>query len=48
MLESAAAKGWIDRRRCISESLTSIVRAGADVVLTYWAIEAAGWLREEF
>ena len=48
MLESAAAKGWIDRRRCISESLTSIVRAGADVVLTYWAIEAAGWLHEEF
>lgn len=40
MLEAAAAQGWIDRRRCIGESLTSIVRAGADVVLTYWALEA--------
>lgn len=41
MVEAAAANGWIDRDRMISESLTSIVRAGADVVLTYWAIEQA-------
>ncbi|KAA6436170.1 porphobilinogen synthase [Agrococcus sediminis] len=44
MVEAAAANGWIDRDRLIAESLTSIVRAGADVVLTYWAIEQAEWL----
>ena len=48
MLEAAATNGWIDRRRCIGESLTSIVRAGADLVLTYWAIEAAQMFREDF
>ena len=47
MLEAAAANGWIDRRRCIGESLTSIVRSGADLVLTYWAIEAAQMFRED-
>jgi porphobilinogen synthase len=41
MVEAAAANGWIDRDRMIAESLTSIVRAGADAVLTYWAIEQA-------
>ena len=41
MLEAAAANGWIDRERAILEVLTSIRRAGADVVLTYWAAEAA-------
>jgi porphobilinogen synthase len=41
MLEAAAARGWIDRERAILEVLTSIRRAGADVVLTYWAAEAA-------
>jgi porphobilinogen synthase len=41
MVEAAAANGWIDRERTIDETLTSIVRAGADAVLTYWAIEAA-------
>jgi porphobilinogen synthase len=45
MIEAAAAAGWCDRRTAILESLTSIRRAGADVVLTYWAVEAAGWLR---
>jgi porphobilinogen synthase len=45
MLEAAAANGWLDRERAILESLTSIRRAGADIVLTYWATEAAGWLR---
>jgi porphobilinogen synthase len=44
MIEAAAAAGWCDRRAAILESLTSIRRAGADVVLTYWAVEAAGWL----
>jgi porphobilinogen synthase len=39
MIEAAAANGWIDRERAIMESLTSIRRAGADIVLTYWATE---------
>lgn len=47
MLEAAAANGWIDRRRAIVESLTSIRRAGASMTLTYWALEAAGWLQEQ-
>jgi len=45
MIEAAAANGWIDRRAAVSESLLSIRRAGADVVLTYWATEAARWLK---
>ncbi|GAB2824196.1 porphobilinogen synthase [Lentzea nigeriaca] len=44
MIEAAAANGWIDRERSILESLTAIRRAGADMVLTYWAVEAARWL----
>jgi porphobilinogen synthase len=46
MIEAAAANGWIDRDRAVDESLTSIVRAGAEVVLSYFAIEAAvRWAR---
>ena len=45
MVEAAAANGWIDREAAILETLTSIRRAGADVILTYWASEAAGLLR---
>ena len=45
MVEAAAHRGWIDRDRAIDETVTSIVRAGADVVLTYWALELAGRLR---
>lgn len=45
MLEAAAAQGWIDRETAILETLTSIRRAGADIVLTYWAAEAARLLR---
>jgi porphobilinogen synthase len=41
MVEAAAANGWIDREAAIIETLTSIRRAGADIVLTYWALEAA-------
>ena len=41
MVEAAAANGWIDRTRVIDESLTGIFRAGADSVLTYWALEVA-------
>ena len=44
MVEAAAAQGWIDREQTVLETLTSIRRAGASIVLTYWAAEAAGWL----
>ena len=44
MIEAAAERGWIDRRAAIEESVTSIVRSGADVVLAYWALEVAQWL----
>ena len=46
MIEAAAANGWIDRRRAIEESIVGIKRAGADAVLTYWAVELAQWLRD--
>jgi porphobilinogen synthase len=45
MIEAAAANGWIDRRASVLESVLSIKRAGADVILTYWALELAEWLR---
>jgi porphobilinogen synthase len=45
MVEAAAANGWIDRDAAILETLTSIRRAGADVILTYWAAEVAAGLR---
>ncbi|HKP08375.1 MAG TPA: porphobilinogen synthase [Microbacterium sp.] len=45
MIEAAAAHDWIDRRRAIEESVISIRRAGADAVLTYWALELAEWIR---
>ena len=41
MIEAAAANGWIDRERMIRETLTSIKRAGASIVLTYYAMEFA-------
>ncbi|MDO9455482.1 porphobilinogen synthase [Nocardioides sp.] len=44
MVEAAAAHGWIDRQAAILETLISIRRAGADIVLTYWAAEVAGLL----
>jgi porphobilinogen synthase len=47
MIEAAAANGWIDRKRSIMESIVSIRRAGADAVLTYWALELAAWLKQE-
>jgi porphobilinogen synthase len=46
MVEAAAANGWLDRESVIVETLTSIRRAGADIVLTYWAAEAARLLRD--
>ncbi|GAA4235373.1 porphobilinogen synthase [Streptosporangium album] len=45
MVEAAAGRGWIDRDRVIMESLIAIRRAGADMILTYWATEVAGKLQ---
>jgi porphobilinogen synthase len=45
MISAASANGWVDGRAAALESLTAIRRAGADIVLTYWAADAAGWLR---
>jgi len=44
MLKAAAEQGWIDERQAVLESLTSIRRAGADLIFTYYAKDAAGWL----
>jgi porphobilinogen synthase len=48
MVEAAAANGWIDRERTMLETLTSIRRAGAQIILTYWAVEAAQLLRQRY
>ena len=44
MLKAAAARGWVDERQAALESLTAIKRAGADVIVSYWARELAEWL----
>ena len=44
MLAAAAQNGWLDREKCVLESLLAFRRAGADMILTYFALEAAGWL----
>ncbi|MDP9797980.1 porphobilinogen synthase [Catenuloplanes nepalensis] len=48
MVEAAAANGWIDREAAILETLTSIRRAGAQIILSYWAVEAATLLRARY
>jgi porphobilinogen synthase len=48
MVEAAAERGWIDRRGTAMETLTAIARAGADVIMTYFAEDAARWLAEEW
>ena len=47
MVKAAAEKGWIDEKRIVLENLTSIKRAGADIIITYHALEAAKWLSED-
>ena len=44
MVQAAAANGWLDLRATAPESLTAIRRAGASIILTYWATQAAEWL----
>ena len=46
MVKAAAANGWIDERRIVMENLTAIRRAGADIIITYHALDAAKWLEE--
>ncbi|MEX2032914.1 MAG: porphobilinogen synthase [Dehalococcoidia bacterium] len=46
MVKAAAGNGWLDERRVVLETLTSIARAGADIIITYHAKDAARWLRE--
>jgi porphobilinogen synthase len=47
MLKAASMNGWLDERACVLESLLAFKRAGADAILTYYALDAARWLREE-
>lgn len=47
MLHAAAERGWLDGRRAMTEAVTSIVRAGASIVITYAAADLAAWIREE-
>ncbi|AHE99472.1 porphobilinogen synthase [Thioalkalivibrio paradoxus] len=47
MLKAATQNGWIDERACVLEALTGMKRAGADGILTYYARNVAGWLRED-
>ena len=47
MVKAAAEKGWIDEKQVAMETLVSMKRAGADIILTYWARQAAAWLKEE-
>ena len=45
-IKAAAERGWLDERAAALEALTAVARAGADIIITYWAPEAAGWLDE--
>lgn len=47
MLKAAAMNGWLDEKRSVMESLMAIKRSGADMIITYYAKEVAGWLRED-
>ena len=47
MVKAAAQNGWIDEKRIVLENLTAIARAGADIIITYHALDAAKWLKEE-
>jgi porphobilinogen synthase len=44
MIKAAAANGWLDERSVVLETLTGMKRAGADLIITYHAVDAAGWL----
>jgi porphobilinogen synthase len=46
LVRAAAERGWVEERRAVMEVTTAIKRAGASVIITYWALELAGWLQE--
>jgi porphobilinogen synthase len=46
MLKAAGQNGWLDEQKCVLESLLAFKRAGADGILTYFALDAADWLRQ--
>jgi porphobilinogen synthase len=46
MIKAASARGWLDEQAAVLEILTAFKRAGADGILTYYALDAAGWLRK--
>jgi len=46
MVKAAAKMGWVDERKIVTETLTGMKRAGADIIITYHALEMAGWLKE--
>ena len=48
MVKAAAKNGWIDEKRIVMESLLCMKRAGADIIISYHAIDVAKWLREEY
>ncbi len=47
MLKAAAKNGWLNEKECVLEALLSFKRAGADAILTYFALDAAKWLSKE-
>ena len=47
MVKAAAANGWIDEKRIVMENMIAIKRAGADIIITYHALDVAKWLKEE-
>ena len=47
MLKAASINGWLDEKSVVMEALTGIKRAGADGILTYYALQAAAWIREK-
>ena len=47
MMKAAAANGWIDEKRVVMESMTAMKRAGAKMIITYYALDVAGWLKED-
>ena len=47
MVKAAAANGWIDEKRIVMENMTAMKRAGAKIILSYHALDVAGWLGQE-
>jgi len=45
MVKAAVTRGWVDERSVVMETMTAFKRAGADLIVTYWAREILGWMR---